>query len=538
MWTKRQWFWWQCSLGILITIGIGFRFFHLDYKVVWHDEVYTLIRAAGYTRLEIDLQIFQDHIIPVERLQVFQHIKPGSTVLDTVRSLVLEDPQHPPLYFVMARAWMQAFGSSLWVSRLLSVLLSLLALPCIYGLSQELFHPPSAPLQSGQATASNHAVGNSISWLAVALLALSPFEVLHAQVTRQYSLLTVMTIASGWLLLRALRTQTLWAWASWSMANLLGLYTQPFFGLVMIAQGVYIGGLCLLRPTLPHHIPPCRYWVPYLLGASCVTLLYAPWLWVMMTQSTQLLATTQWTADRPDMFHLFKLWILSFSCLVLDLDPGFNNPLTYLLRLPVILLAGWGMLAIVRQTRPTTWLYVLTAVMVPFGLLAVADGVTGGQRSAVTRYLTASFPGVYLAIAYLIAPRLLHLPWQGLLAVLTGCSIASCGTSALATSWWHQTPSTYNAEIARRVEQLPAALFASDRGNDFTNTGDLISLSYHLPPTTPLLLFKQPANPSSSSNHKMLLLFRPSAQLIATLDQVGWQRSLTYPEGELWLLTR
>ncbi len=536
MWTKQQQFWWQLSLVILITIGIGFRFFHLDYKVVWHDEVYTLIRAAGYTRLEIDQQIFQDSIIPAETLQVFQRIKPGSTGLDTIRSLVLEDPQHPPLYFLMARAWMQAFGSSLWVSRLLSVLLSLLALPCLYGLSRELFHPPSAALQPVQAA--EHPVGDSVSWLAVALLALSPFEVLHAQVTRQYSLLTVVTIASGWLLMRALRTQTPWAWASWSLANLLGLYAQPFFGLVMIAQGVYIGGLCLLRPALPRRVSPYHYWAPYLIGVSCVTLLYAPWLWVMMTQSTQLLATTQWAADRPGVFHLIKLWILSFSCLVLDLDPGFNNPLTYLLRLPVLVLAGWGMLAIVRQTRPTTWLYVLTAVMIPFGLLAVADVVTGGQRSAVTRYLTASFPGVYLAIAYLIAPRLLHLPWRGLLAVLTGCSIASCGTSALAASWWHQPPSTFNAEIAHRVEQSPSALFASDRGNDFTNTGDLISLSYRLPPPTPLLLFKQPANPSSLSSHRMLLLFRPSAQLIATLDQVGWQRSLTYPEGQLWLLTR
>ena len=36
-----------------LTLGIFFRVSHIGQKVYWHDEVFTSIRAAGYTGEEI-----------------------------------------------------------------------------------------------------------------------------------------------------------------------------------------------------------------------------------------------------------------------------------------------------------------------------------------------------------------------------------------------------------------------------------------------------------------------------------------------------
>ncbi|MEO6863321.1 MAG: glycosyl transferase family 39, partial [Microcoleus sp.] len=108
--------WLTSLLAIGILLGIGFRFFEIDRKLYWHDEVYTSIRAAGFTRQQIDDELFQNRIVPAPELQKYQRIKPGSTAADTIRSLALEDPQHPPLYFLMARLWMQQFGSSVAAS--------------------------------------------------------------------------------------------------------------------------------------------------------------------------------------------------------------------------------------------------------------------------------------------------------------------------------------------------------------------------------------------------------------------------------------
>lgn len=207
-WSRLNWLEWLAV--VMIVLGVGFRLIALDHKIFWHDEVYTSMRAAGFTRQEIDNELFQNHFLAAPELQFFQQIKPGSTTADTVHSLMVEDPQHPPLYFVMARYWMQQFGSSIAASRLLPALMSLLSLPLMYGLAMELFASSSTAL------------------LATAFLALSPFDILFAQTARQYSLLTVVILGSSWLLLRAMRQSTGRCWAGYGLSVALGLYTHPF----------------------------------------------------------------------------------------------------------------------------------------------------------------------------------------------------------------------------------------------------------------------------------------------------------------------
>jgi uncharacterized membrane protein len=125
------------------------------------NEAYTSLRAAGFTRQEIDDELFHNRIFSAPELQKYQRIKPGSTAADTIHSLALEYPQHPPFYLLMARFWMQQFGSSLTATRSLPALLILLSLPLMYARSQELF------------------ASNLTSLLATALLALSPFDILQ-----------------------------------------------------------------------------------------------------------------------------------------------------------------------------------------------------------------------------------------------------------------------------------------------------------------------------------------------------------------------
>ncbi|MGL5873034.1 MAG: glycosyltransferase family 39 protein [Xenococcaceae cyanobacterium] len=207
---------------ILLILGIFFRFSQIDRKVYWFDEVYTSFRAAGYTSQQIDRSIFQNKLIAPADLQKFQQIKPKSTLTETISSLVTEDPQHPPLYFSIARVWMQMFGGSLTASRSLPALLSLFSLPLMYGLAKELF------------------ASKSIAAIATALLALSPFDILFAQTARQYSLLTSVVIGSSYFLLKAIKKSSWTNWILYSLACAVGLYTHPFFGLTSIGHAVFI----------------------------------------------------------------------------------------------------------------------------------------------------------------------------------------------------------------------------------------------------------------------------------------------------------
>lgn len=489
-------------LAIGILLGIGFRFFELDRKLYWHDEVYTSIRAAGFTRQQIDDELFQNRIVPAPELQKYQQIKPGSTEADTIRSLALEDPQHPPLYFLMARWWMQQFGSSLAASRSLPALLSLLSLPLMYALAQELF------------------ASNLTALLATALLALSPFDILFAQTARQYSLLTVLVIGSSWLLLRAIRLRDWQNWVSYSLVSALGFYTHPFFGLTLLGHGVFVIAYWLFvkKRAVEGHVTNSQFF----LAVIATLILYIPWIYVLGTNLDRASATTDWTRVSPGLLYLVKLWTLSFTALFFDLDFGFDNIWTYLLRLPFLLLIVAAIYQVCRWTRSSTWLFILTSIFVPFLILALPDIILGGKRSAVSRYLISCFPGVQLAVAYLLASQVKSQQrfWQVVLALVFTASIASCTVSAFSDTWWSKDLSYFNAEVAKNINKdamanrsIKDTIVISDRGNDFTNMGDLLSLSYLLDKDVRLMLLSQSPDMELLNKYSAPLVFRPSEKL-------------------------
>lgn len=500
--------WLMSLLAIGILLGIGFRFFDLDHKLYWHDEAYTSIRAAGFTRQEIDDKLFQNRIVAAPELQKYQRIKPGSTEADTIRSLALEDPQHPPLYFLMARWWMQQFGSSLTASRSLPAILSLLSLPLMYALAQELF------------------ASNLAALLATALLALSPFDILFAQTARQYSLLTATVIGSSWLLLRAVRLRALPNWACYSLAIALGLYTHPFFSLTLIGHGVFIIAYWLFvkKTKLRGHVTNSQFF----LAVTAALILYIPWIYVLATNLGRASATTDWTRVSPGLLYLVKFWTLSFTALFFDFDFGFDNIWTYLLRLPFLLLIATAIYKICRRTSSSTWLFVLTSIFVPFLLLALPDIILGGKRSAVSRYLISCFPGVQLAVAYLLASNVKNQQrfWQVILALVFTASVASSTVSAFSDTWWSKDLSYFNAEVAKIINKEAIAnrsikdtIVISDRGNDFTNMGDLLSLSYLLDKDVRLMLLSQSPDMEMLNKYSAPLVLGPSEKLRSALKQ-------------------
>jgi uncharacterized membrane protein len=500
--------WLNRLLAIAILLGIGFRCFEIDRKLYWHDEAYTSIRAAGFTRQQIDDELFQNRIVPAPELQKYQRIKPGSTAADTIQSLALEDPQHPPLYFLMARFWMQQFGSSLTASRSLPALLSLLSLPLMYALAKELF------------------ASNLTATLATALLALSPFDILFAQTARQYSLLTVTIIGSSWLLLRAMRLQSWQNWVLYALSIALGLYTHPFFSLTLIGQAAFV--ICywflVKKSELQGHVINSQFF----LAVTGALILYIPWIYVLGTNLQRASNTTDWTRVSPGFTYLAKLWTLSFTALFFDLDFGFESIWTYLLRLPFILLIAVAIYQVSRQTSTRNWLFILTSIFVPFLMLALPDLIIGGKRSAVSRYLISCFPGVQLAVAYLLASNIRNRQWLWRVALATvfTASIASCTVSAFSDTWWSKDLSYFNARVARTINQEAIAnrsikdtIVMSDRGNDFTNMGDLLSLSYLLDKDVRLMLLTQSPDSEMLKKYPSPLVFRPSEKLRSALKQ-------------------
>ncbi|MDX1976288.1 MAG: glycosyltransferase family 39 protein [Pseudanabaenaceae cyanobacterium bins.68] len=516
-------------LVAVIVLGIGLRWFELDRKLLWHDEVYTQFRAAGFSRKQIDQQLFQNRLVLPQELQSFLQLKPNSTEQDTIASLIQEDPQHPPLYFLMARSWLEWFGGSIAVARLLPALLSLLTLPLMFGWAWELF--------------AEELEVDLIGLLAMALVAISPFDLLFAQTARQYSLLTAAVVGSSYLLIRSLRWGIWQNWLLYLSSITLGFYTHPFFGLTLAAQIVFVVWRSP-RTGLKG--------VGSAIAAALV--LYSPWILVLAVKSQQALATTDWARVPVGIDYLAKLWLLSFTAIFFDLDFGFHNPWTFLVRLPYLLLILVSFYALIRRSPRSSWQFLLVSWLVPFGLLALPDLLLGGKRSAVSRYLISTLPAIQLAIAYFLItwqPNLVALAqprlagWQRLwlnawrlkpwiLSVIITGAVVSCGASALANTWWSKDLSYHNGLTAQNIP--PGAVVISDRGPDFTNTGDLISLSFLVPPNTQFYLTKDPADfeAIATLEPRQFYLFRPTTQLKQAFEQRFGELERVILEERLW----
>ncbi|MGI0489252.1 glycosyltransferase family 39 protein [Pantanalinema rosaneae CENA516] len=502
-WGFKQW---RSLLLVVLAIGIGFRFFHLDHKVYWYDETQTSLRISGHIKTELVEEGFNGQVISVgELLQQYQYPNPDKTLADVMRALS-GNPEHSPLYFLLARFWLQLWGNSITTIRSLSAIVSLLSFPGLYWLCLELF------------------ASKWVAGVAVALLAISPFHVLYAQEAREYSLWTVTILFACATLLRAMRLQTIRSWGSYAIAVALGLYTHPFSVFVMASHGLYVGLLtdwAKVTGTWHDRRRSLQPLIRYLLSTLVGVVLFVPWLWVILQNFSQFADNTR-SVNNP-MPDLVQRWFLNLSRIFFDVNqgPSWINPIIYLL-------AGLAIYAIVylcRHTPRRTWLFVLTLMGVLGLALLIPDVVLGGRRSNNARYIIPCILGIQIAVAYLFTSKLIpwvnsrhHRYWRYTAIALVTSGILSCAVSSLMPVWWHKSyaKSRYNPAVA---EVVNARLQQGDRplvvaiASEETLPGQILSFTHLLDPQVQLQLVQAPQIPTISSRFEPIFLYRPTEAL-------------------------
>jgi uncharacterized membrane protein len=270
-------------------------------------------------------------------------------------------------------------------------------------------------------------------------------------------------------------------------------------------------------------------------------LLFSPWLWVLIHNFSRAVATTDWAAVFPGYVTLVKFWVLSFTALFFDLDFGFDNSLTFWLRVPYVLLILLSCYTVWRRSPSKIWLFVLVMILVPFLLLALPDMLLGSKRSTVSRYLIPCFPGVQLAVGFWLADgwaRMRRSLWYGIAGFLLVGSLTSILVSSQATTWWNKDLSYFNGAIADHVNALPHPLIVSDEGQYWTNLGDLISMSYRFKEQVQLLLVTQTSGENiplrrASQFPSDVFFFRPSPALKAKAESYGLRFDSVINSAEL-----
>ena len=241
-------------LLVWLLVGTGLRLTQLAAKPPWTDEFSTLVFSLGNSFLTVPLnQAFALDVL----LQPLQP-NPTAGVTDVVRHLLTES-NHPPLYFVLTHWWMQLWSPdsiglvSVWAARSLSALFGAISIPAIYGLGWLAFR------------------SQSVSHLAAAMMAVSPYGIFLAQEARHYTLAILWVIASLSCLVIATRhikhrtPLPVWLVAAWVVINILGISTHYFFSLTLCAEA-----LVLLALKWRHRGTHSPWWQIYVVATGTI----------------------------------------------------------------------------------------------------------------------------------------------------------------------------------------------------------------------------------------------------------------------------
>lgn len=541
--------WLTLSIGTAIALGIFFRLDNIEQRFYWYDEAFTSLRISGYTAAEFVEEVSEGRSVGLEELRKYQRPNPEKSTIDTIASLAAEEPQHPPLYFAIARFWLHIFGASVAILRGLSAWISLLILPGVYWLCRQLFNR-SLP-----------------GWIAVALIAISPFHLLYAREAREYSLWMLITVLSGIALLRAIRFSTKSSWAIYGATVTIGLYTFPFFLLSALGHGIY--AIAMERFKWSQTL------AAYLLASLIGLLAFVPWLvvWVPRLPEAANDPNTAWMFERLSLPSLGIRWVGHISRLFLDWGFSSGSSLVPALLMvpPIILLVGYSLYFLYSRKPKRVWLFVLTSIAAPAIALIGHDLILGGRLSAIPRYLVPCYLGIHLAVAYLFAQKLspenarispnkklsILLPNQELLvppgmaalrlrdklrcsspkfwrqklwnlafiAVIVS-GVGSCLILAQAKTWWHQSQLVNLAyipkAIALAVNPATRPLIVVDLREDFA-IGSVLSLSYLVASQVEFQFLSPGKLPKIGDRFSDVFLYLPSQELKNSLQKQNYR---------------
>ncbi len=318
-------------VALLVGVFIGARLWGLTASCLWFDEVFS-VHAARHE---------------------------WSRLLGFVAADII----HPPLFYVLLKAWMSIVGESLLWLRLFPVLTSLAVIFPFLLLCRELRLEPTEIK------------------LALLLMAVNGYLIKYAQEVRMYSLLLFFTVCSLWLFIRFLNaTYARKPLLVLSALNLLLVYTHYYGWLVIAAQIAVL--VFWDREKLPD----------FLIAAAVLLLCFSPWVYAVTVAAGQgkgLAQNIGWVA-RPRLADAVQFFAL------------LNAPFYFRQSSNEVVYARWGLLA----------------GLVIFGLPLLAllwrlvrqKGYEGEQRLSAPKCLIL-FSFVPLAFALLASWVLPHSIW-------------------------------------------------------------------------------------------------------------------------------
>ena len=504
----------------LVLLGVCLRLYGLEHKIVWHDEVATRVLAAGATMAAQMQGLYNGQVVAVSQVVQYQQVQHATSVLTLIGDLARHDPQHPPLYYLLAKVWVDLWGDSVYVLRTLSVLFSALSLLAMYWLLREL------------------AASRRAAALALLLMCVSPLFILYGQEAREYAFWSLALLLSSAALLRAMRlsaesvSTARRAWLLYGCCLLVAVYTSLSTVALILVQVLYVAFVTRLQWT--------RALYGFIVSLSTVGLLFLPWALNLLRNFDAFSASMAWSSviviPRTAVLRILSL---NVTRNVFDFWPDVVQdqwlPITASVACTtaVVCAAVW----VLRYARRETRLYLVLLLVLPTSLLLVPDLLFGGIRSSNARYLMPVWLGVIAVLAIALDQALIRVSVasvsarmhsrNSVLKVLVWLSVLCIVVLAMATNIRHarqQAPWTKSLsislpEVAQIMNQSASPLLVGNQERH--HPGNLFALANILRPEAKLQLvpIAQESTWTLPAHQGAVYLYSPTDQFRHALEK-------------------
>jgi hypothetical protein len=377
-WPRVRWFHWVL-LALILAASAGIRWDRIDKQSLWIDEYWALYLATGRGNhvFEIPHGVILDPPpnVGFAGAPAWPHIWTG-----------LSSATHPPLYFLVLRAWIDFFGDSDRAIRSMSAVFSLAGIVVLFSLVRRIRGPGAGLIAAG-------------------IMAFAPMQIDYSQTTRPYTLLVFFALLFCHALLSIqLRGPTR------RRAILLGGSAMAMALTHYFSAGAILGAMVYTMIRLTGKTRTTAF-AAIAAGLLLAALVWGPFLWKIRGSFNAFPDFATASGNRLDSIARAVVTMPA----QIFLEPG--GSWNCLQALPLAIFVYVGPLLLARKSPEILlwWLWIVGTI----GLLLAIDILRGTTLVGVIRYSFIISPAIFIIFATLLPEH-----WLGNLVSLGALTCA------------------------------------------------------------------------------------------------------------------